>query len=300
MATKVTITADGITVDAPIVAGELIVVTASGLDLADGAALALTLSAKRPNVLLCSVELEKDEESGEWAGTMQTASNQMSLYFATASADEARPVVLELIDTAHLDSLALLATTARNSRLIPALSPCAVNPVYLSVPGEKGEPGAAATVQVGTVSTLDAGAAATVTNTGTENAAILDFGIPKGATGKGGLAFVKGTTYLWSPLANSVVHVSGSAIRQYLIDASNIRGEISEGETALFVFILTNTGTESRDIFFFDGSDVYVPPHPSSLVFSDGVLSLAAGETRTIIAATTSFAAADFFIVGAF
>ena len=52
--------------------------------------------------------------------------------------------------------------------------------------GPKGDTGTAATVQVGIVTTLAAGAEATVTNRGTGSAAVLDFGIPKGADGTGG------------------------------------------------------------------------------------------------------------------
>ena len=58
--------------------------------------------------------------------------------------------------------------------------------------GEKGDAGAAATVQVGTVTTLDAGEQATVTNSGTTEAAVLNFGIPKGAAGNDG---ANGTTF---------------------------------------------------------------------------------------------------------
>ena len=58
--------------------------------------------------------------------------------------------------------------------------------------GEKGDAGAAATVQVGTVTTLDAGEQATVTNSGTSDAAVLNFGIPKGAAGNDG---ANGTTF---------------------------------------------------------------------------------------------------------
>ena len=50
--------------------------------------------------------------------------------------------------------------------------------------GEQGAPGApgdAATVEVGTVTTLPAGQAAVVTNSGTESAVVLDFSIPQGA-----------------------------------------------------------------------------------------------------------------------
>lgn len=47
----------------------------------------------------------------------------------------------------------------------------------------RGSAGAAATVTVGTVTTLSPGAPATVTNVGTSSAAVLNFGIPKGDTG---------------------------------------------------------------------------------------------------------------------
>ena len=49
--------------------------------------------------------------------------------------------------------------------------------------GLVGDKGDAATVQIGTVTTLPARSVATVTNVGTQNAAILDFGIPKGEQG---------------------------------------------------------------------------------------------------------------------
>lgn len=51
--------------------------------------------------------------------------------------------------------------------------------------GTKGDPGDAATVTVGTVTTLPAGSSATVTNSGTSSAAVFNFGIPKGADGTG-------------------------------------------------------------------------------------------------------------------
>ena len=51
--------------------------------------------------------------------------------------------------------------------------------------GAMGPQGAAATVSVGAVTTLAAGSAATVTNSGTAQAAVLNFGIPQGAAGTG-------------------------------------------------------------------------------------------------------------------
>lgn len=52
--------------------------------------------------------------------------------------------------------------------------------------GAPGKDGAAATVTVGTVTTGEPGTDAAVTNTGTENAAVLDFLIPKGEKGDPG------------------------------------------------------------------------------------------------------------------
>ena len=52
--------------------------------------------------------------------------------------------------------------------------------------GEKGDPGQAATVSVGTTTTLNPGSSATVTNSGTTSAAVFNFGIPRGADGTDG------------------------------------------------------------------------------------------------------------------
>ena len=52
--------------------------------------------------------------------------------------------------------------------------------------GSDGEDGAAATISVGTVTTGSAGSNASVTNSGTENAAVFDFVIPRGADGSNG------------------------------------------------------------------------------------------------------------------
>jgi hypothetical protein len=55
--------------------------------------------------------------------------------------------------------------------------------------GSNGLPGAAATVQVGAVTTGSPGSQASVTNVGTANAAVLNFSIPQGAPGSGGGGF---------------------------------------------------------------------------------------------------------------
>lgn len=55
-----------------------------------------------------------------------------------------------------------------------------------------GEDGAAATIAVGAVTTLPAGSPATVTNVGTEHAAVFDFAIPEGQPGAGQVESVNG------------------------------------------------------------------------------------------------------------
>ena len=52
--------------------------------------------------------------------------------------------------------------------------------------GPKGDAGTAATVTVGTTTTLAPGSSATVANAGTSSAAVFNFGIPTGATGAAG------------------------------------------------------------------------------------------------------------------
>lgn len=60
--------------------------------------------------------------------------------------------------------------------------------------GENGMDGAAATVTVGTVATAVPGTQASVINSGTENAAVLDFVLPKGEKGEKGDPGEKGDT----------------------------------------------------------------------------------------------------------
>lgn len=56
---------------------------------------------------------------------------------------------------------------------------------FLNIPMQSGEPGTSATVTIGTTTTLSAGSAATVTNSGTASNVVLNFGIPMGLTGSG-------------------------------------------------------------------------------------------------------------------
>lgn len=60
--------------------------------------------------------------------------------------------------------------------------------------GVPGSAGTAATVTIGTTTTLPAGSTATVTNSGTTSAAVLNFGIPAGETGPQGPIGATGAT----------------------------------------------------------------------------------------------------------
>lgn len=55
----------------------------------------------------------------------------------------------------------------------------------MALQGARGDDGTAATITIGTVTTLSPGSQATVTNTGTANAANLNFGLPAGTPGGG-------------------------------------------------------------------------------------------------------------------
>lgn len=82
--------------------------------------------------------------------------------------------------------------------------------------GDTGPQGPAATIQVGTVTTLEPGQNATVTNVGTSGAAVFDFGIPKGDTGELGgsiphvvrMGYSNGQMYsiIHAPLSTQVTH----------------------------------------------------------------------------------------------
>jgi len=89
--------------------------------------------------------------------------------------------------------------------------------------GPTGAAGSAATVSVGTVTTLAAGSAATVTNSGTSQAAVLNFGIPQGATGATGAAGSGGSGSGGSGIFTAVLHaVSYTNGMYYAVNSSNV------------------------------------------------------------------------------
>lgn len=93
--------------------------------------------------------------------------------------------------------------------------------------GATGPAGAAATVSVGTVTTGLAGTAATVTNSGTGNAAVLNFTIPQGAAGTSGSGGggASGTSFL------SMYHAVSFNFNFYSVNNPN--SSASEGASVL-------------------------------------------------------------------
>lgn len=137
----VSITSSGIALDGPLVAGEVVAVSVSGVSFAEDAKPTLCLLGRFPDALLSSVELSEDENTpGTWTGQLDTATKQTAVFFATARADECRDAVLELV--AARQSVARLMVAFRNSALCPSPfhAPDA-SPVYIPVPGPPGQGG---------------------------------------------------------------------------------------------------------------------------------------------------------------
>lgn len=77
--------------------------------------------------------------------------------------------------------------------------------------GQNGSDGAAATISIGNVETLPAGSSAYVVNTGNENSAVFDFGIPKGDTGKQGPAGPSNVTPIITE-GTAIADINGTTI----------------------------------------------------------------------------------------
>lgn len=141
MDTEITVTASGLALSGPLLAGERVSVSVSGVPFAEGAKPTLVLLSRFPDALLASVELTEGEE-GAWSGVLDTATRQVGAFFATARADERRDAVLELIDAngETRESVARLLVPFGNSALCP--SPLHAQPAAsVYVPGPPGPPG---------------------------------------------------------------------------------------------------------------------------------------------------------------
>ena len=116
--------------------------------------------------------------------------------------------------------------------------------------GGGGEPGKAATIQVGQVTTGEPGSEAQVTNSGSENAAVFDFVIPRGEPGpKGdtGAAGPQGERGEQGPAgADGAQGLQGNPGQAATIQV----GKVTTGEPGSEVQV-TNSGSESAAVFDF-------------------------------------------------
>ena len=110
--------------------------------------------------------------------------------------------------------------------------------------GASGDPGASATVAVGTVSTGAAGSNAIVTNSGSSSAAIFNFIIPRGDIGAAGPSGVAGPSGLPGP--SGATGPSGAPGTAATIGV----GTVTTGAAGSSATV-TNTGTSSTAVFAF-------------------------------------------------
>jgi hypothetical protein len=106
--------------------------------------------------------------------------------------------------------------------------------------GPTGAAGTAATVAVGTVTTLAAGSQATVTNSGSSSAAVLNFGIPQGAVGATGSGGGTGSTS--SGTFAAMYHPVSFSTTYYAVNSPN--ASLAEGASVLAWVPLGCTATQ--------------------------------------------------------
>jgi hypothetical protein len=94
--------------------------------------------------------------------------------------------------------------------------------------GPTGPAGTSPTLSIGTITTLAAGSSATVTNSGTAQDAVLNFGIPQGATGPAGGS---GTTTTSSGSFAAMYHPTSYANTYYALNSPN--ASTSESDSVL-------------------------------------------------------------------
>lgn len=162
--------------------------------------------------------------------------------------------------------------------------------------GDKGDTGAAATISVGTTTTLPAGSSATVTNSGTENAAIFNFSIPQGAQGEQGVQGEQGEpgqdgsaatitvgTVTTLPSSYSATVINSGTSSAAVFDFGIPRGSKGDDGSAATVSVGT-TSTLSP------GSNATVTNSgtPSDAVFNFGIPKGSQGDAATIQVGTVT------------
>lgn len=184
--------------------------------------------------------------------------------------------------------------------------------------GTNGQDGAAATIQVGTVTTGAAGSSASVTNSGTTNAAVFDFSIPQGAKGDtgatgNGIASITKTgtsglvdtyTITFTNGTTTTFTVTNGSSAQSLIDVEVVNSlpSTGDGNTLYFVpnnsgqsqnaydeYIYVNNGWEKFGTAQIDLSNYIQKSNTAGLVKNDGTI-----DTNTYALASDIPSVSDF------
>lgn len=152
-------------------------------------------SAGTTQVGLVNVAGQQQAENIAQAGSQQVQAVQAAGMAAVGTVNDARDDAVEEIETANAHSPQINQDTgywqtwaAETGQYVDTATKAQGpqgNKGDTGNPGPQGETGATPQLTIGTVTTLDPGEDATVTITGTAEAPVLNFGIPKGEQGDG-------------------------------------------------------------------------------------------------------------------
>ncbi len=206
------------------------------------------------NSYLCRVDhtSESVHPEADTTNWMKLVAKGDNAYLYVAYASDSSGTDFTLTFDANLDYIAVL-----NSEVaIPSPAVEDFAGLWKKYKGDQGIQGIAATVTIGTVTTLPAGSSATVENVGTEEDAVLNFGIPEGADGL--ITTVVGGTKinvdLTDPTAPVVSLVLGED-ENFMTDTekSNSHAPHSDDQD-LSGLIPKSIGTAEGDIIIFSGN----------------------------------------------
>ena len=157
--------------------------------------------------------------------------------------------------------------------------------------GTDGQDGQAATITVGSTTTGAAGTSASVTNSGTSSAAILDFVIPKGDTGDTGPAGADGAD--GAPGAAATISVGSTTTGNPGTSASVTNSGTSS--SAVFNFVIPRGADGQNGADGQDGQDG--APGAAATIAVGSVTTGAAGSSASVTNSGTSSAAVFDFVI---